>query len=105
MTAVRGGEPEMVCIDSHGKKQGMGVLDGGHMFDVAFHVCRRSAPIIANSLITSLGISRQTVCGISFAKSKKSHEIASLPPVLCAHVIQSVYWPQTSTLVLQSLKL
>lgn len=35
-------EPELVCIDSHGRSNGMGVIrDGGNLLHVSLHWVRR----------------------------------------------------------------
>jgi exosome complex RNA-binding protein Rrp4 len=34
-------EPELVCIDAHGKRAGMGILNDGHVFQVPVHHARR----------------------------------------------------------------
>ena len=42
MTASRDTEAELVCVDSYGKKSGMGVLgDGGFMFTVPLNLIRK----------------------------------------------------------------
>jgi exosome complex component RRP40 len=34
-------EPELVCVDSYGKKAGLGVLSGGFVFTVPLNVIRK----------------------------------------------------------------
>jgi hypothetical protein len=34
-------EAELVCVDSYGKKAGLGVLAGGFMFTVPLHTVRQ----------------------------------------------------------------
>jgi len=42
MSASRDTEAELVCVDSYGKKSGMGVLgDGGFMFTVPLNLIRK----------------------------------------------------------------
>jgi len=42
MTASRDTEAELVCVDSYGKKSGMGVLSGGgFMFTVPLNLIRK----------------------------------------------------------------
>ena len=54
-------EAELVCVDSYGKKAGLGVLtDGGFMFTVPLHTVRKLLnPECA--LLTSLGKSSSIV--------------------------------------------
>jgi len=59
LVASRDMEAELVCVDSYGKKAGLGVLtDGGFMFTVPLHTVRKLLnPECA--LLTSLGKSIQ----------------------------------------------
>lgn len=42
LVASRDMEPELVCVDSYGKKAGMGVLSGGgFMFSIPLHLVRK----------------------------------------------------------------
>jgi hypothetical protein len=51
MTASRDTEAELVCVDSYGKKSGMGVLSGGgFMFTVPLNLIRKLLNKVFNSV-------------------------------------------------------
>jgi len=58
LVASRDMEPELVCVDSYGKKAGLGVLaGGGFMFSLPLHLVRRllAPPVEGWSLLKALG--------------------------------------------------
>ncbi|CAG0920423.1 unnamed protein product [Notodromas monacha] len=89
ISASSDSEPEMACIDAGGKKNCMGVLQGGHMFATAVHTSRRllhsKYPLL--SLLAQKGIKFEVTVGMNgrvWIKASSAREVLAVKQAILA---------------------
>ena len=89
LVASRDMEPELVCVDSYGKKAGMGVLSGGgFVFNAPLHVIRKllsSECVLLPTLGQSVGFEIAVgMNGRVWLRGKSARETISLENAIAA---------------------